>query len=93
MYRTSPATYLTSGIISAAVAHSGVTWADNEILRMVPPEGFSTCGEFLAPFVDSAGGVVLNPEARDLCNYCPVASMDEFLARFETSYATGWRDF
>lgn len=93
MYRVFPTTYLTSGIMSAAVAHAGLTCADNEILRMVPPEEFSSCEEFLAPFVDTAGGVVLNPEARDLCSYCPIASTDEFLARFEISYATRWRDF
>lgn len=92
MYRVSPATYIVGGIMSTAVAHLGVTCAEDEILRMMPPENI-TCGEFLSPFIEQVGGILLNPGARNECRYCPFASTNEFLARYEISYGTRWRDF
>lgn len=92
MYRVSPATYIVGGIMSTAVANSDVTCAEYEILRMMPPNNL-TCEAFLASHIKANGGVVLNPGARDECQYCPLASTNEFLAGFEISYSTRWRDF
>ncbi|KAJ6149147.1 hypothetical protein N7471_000346 [Penicillium samsonianum] len=92
MYRVSPATYLVGGIMSNAVANSNVTCADREILHMAPT-GNLTCEEFLGAYRESAGGLVLNPTARSMCEYCPLATTNEFLARFQISYDTRWRDF
>ncbi|KAL4745768.1 hypothetical protein BDW72DRAFT_211010 [Aspergillus terricola var. indicus] len=92
MYRVSPATYLVGGIMSNAVANSDVTCADREVLRMAPI-GNLTCNEFLAPYVDVAGGLVLNPTSQSICEYCPLATTNEFLDRFQISYNTRWRDF
>lgn len=92
MYHLSPATYLVGGLMSSAVANSEVHCALHEILEMRPVEG-STCGQFLSSYIDSAGGIVLNPGATDICRYCPIASSNEFLAGFHISYDTRWRDF
>ncbi|EFQ98073.1 multidrug resistance protein CDR1 [Nannizzia gypsea CBS 118893] len=92
MYRVSPATYLVGGLMSSAVANSGVKCADREILRMAPT-GNLTCKEFLAPYIEGAGGVVLNPASQGICEYCPLATTNEFLDRFQISYDTRWRDF
>jgi ABC-type multidrug transport system permease subunit len=92
MYRVSPATYLVGGIMSNAVANSNVTCADREILHMAPTENL-TCEEFLGAYRESAGGLVLNPTARSMCEYCPLATTNEFLTRFQISYDTRWRDF
>lgn len=59
MYRVSPATYLAGGIMSTAVAGADVVCADYEVLHVVPPQNM-TCGEFLGPFAQAAGGRVLN---------------------------------
>ena len=92
MYRVSPATYLVGGIMSSAVANSNVTCADREILRTAPT-GNLTCNEFLAAYMEAAGGLVLNPTARSMCEYCPLATTNEFLDWFQISYHTRWRDF
>ncbi|CAH0021151.1 unnamed protein product [Clonostachys rhizophaga] len=92
MYRVSPGTYLIGGVMSAAIAGSDVTCADNELLELSPPGGLS-CGDFLGPFANYTGGAVLNPEATDLCSYCTITTTDQFLARFEIDYDTRWRDF
>lgn len=92
MYHVSPATYLLGGIMSTAVANSGVTCAPHEILHMAPPRNM-TCQDYLSAFTEAAGGLVLNPGARSVCEYCPLATTNEFLARFGISYGTRWRDF
>ncbi|PGH10327.1 hypothetical protein GX51_00084 [Blastomyces parvus] len=92
MYRLSPATYLVGGLMSSAVANSEVHCAPHEILEMRSVEG-STCGEFLSAYIESAGGMVLNPGTTDICRYCPIASSNEFLAGFHIYYDTRWRDF
>ncbi|KAF5665036.1 putative ABC1 transport [Fusarium denticulatum] len=94
MYRASPATYLVGGIMSTAVANNEVTCAEYEVLHVVPPSGGNmSCEDFLGPFAEVSGGRVLNPAARDLCGYCPLATTNDFLAQFELSYDTRWRDF
>jgi ABC-type multidrug transport system permease subunit len=92
MYRVSPATYLVGGIMSNAVANAEVSCADHEILRMASI-GNLTCNEFLGAYIDAAGGRVLNPASRDICQYCPLATTNEFLQRFQIYYSTRWRDF
>lgn len=92
MYRVSPATYLMGGLMSATVAGSEVTCAQNEILYMQSP-GNMTCNDYLGPYANFAGGTILNPNSRDLCSYCSLASTNEYLARFDIFYDDRWRDF
>ena len=94
MYRASPATYLVGGLMSTAVANTDVVCADYEVLYLSPPaRGNITCGDFLGPFSDTAGGRVLTPGALDRCGYCPLATTNDFLARFDLRFDTRWRDF
>ncbi|KAF4973589.1 hypothetical protein FSARC_163 [Fusarium sarcochroum] len=94
MYRASPATYLVGGIMSTAVANTDVTCAGYEVLYVIPPSGGNaSCGEFLGPFAEAAGGRVLDPAALDQCGYCPISTTNDFLAQFDLSYDTRWRDF
>ncbi|KZL84907.1 multidrug resistance protein cdr1 [Colletotrichum incanum] len=94
MYRVSPATYLVGGIMTTAVANTDVVCADYEILHVSPPVGGNvTCGDFLGPFAKASGGRVLNTAELDVCGYCPVATTNDFLAQFDLSYDTRWRDF
>lgn len=92
MYRASPATYLISGIMSAAVAGADATCAANEYLQLPVPSN-STCGDFLGPFVDYAGGYLVDPFSTDSCQYCSVSSTDQFLDSFQIYYSERWRNF
>ncbi|KZZ87543.1 ABC-2 type transporter [Moelleriella libera RCEF 2490] len=92
MYRISPATYLVGGIMSTAVANNDVVCADYEVLHLAPPGNGLSCGEFLGPFSNTTGGRVLDVSALDDCSYCPLATTNEFLAQYELSYDTRWRD-
>ncbi|KAH7142621.1 ABC-2 type transporter-domain-containing protein [Dactylonectria estremocensis] len=92
MYRTSPGTYLISGIMSAAVAGSEVICANNEVLHMMTPANM-TCGDFMGSFVEHAGGYLLNPSSSESCEYCSLASTDQFLDRFQINYSDRWWHF
>ncbi|TIC93490.1 Multidrug resistance protein CDR2 [Colletotrichum higginsianum] len=103
MHRVSPATYLVGGITSAAVPSVDVVCAEAEVLRVaLPASGLgsgsdATCGGFLGPFAEAAGGRVLNPAAAgdgagSVCEYCPLGTTGDFLARFDIAYGTRWRD-
>ncbi|WAO87350.1 Hypothetical protein NCS54_00465600 [Fusarium falciforme] len=92
MYRTSPGTYLVSGIMSTAVYGSNVECADNEVLHMAAPANM-TCESFMGPFVQEAGGYLLNPLSSDTCQYCSLASTEQFLKHFEIDYSDRWWQF
>lgn len=92
MYYVSPGTYIVGGVMSAAVYGSEVVCADNEILQMMVP-GNLTCGDFMGPFVDAAGGYLVDRSSTDTCQYCSLASTEEFLARFNIDYDDRWWHF
>ncbi|EEU37330.1 uncharacterized protein NECHADRAFT_37125 [Fusarium vanettenii 77-13-4] len=92
MYRASPGTYLISGIMSTAVYGSNVTCADNEVLHMAAPANL-TCEIFMGPFVQEAGGYLLNPLSSDTCQYCALASTEQYLQNFKINYSDRWWHF
>ncbi|KAF9767044.1 hypothetical protein IL306_000446 [Fusarium sp. DS 682] len=92
MYRVSPATYIVGGIMSTCVWGSNVKCADNEVLQMLVP-GNMTCGDYMGPFIDAAGGYLLDRSSTDVCKYCSLATTGEFLARFNIDYDDRWWHF
>ncbi|KAI8680770.1 hypothetical protein NCS56_00483000 [Fusarium sp. Ph1] len=92
MYRASPGTYLVSGIMSTAVYGSNVECADNEVLHMAAPANM-TCESFMGPFIKEAGGYLLNPLSSDTCQYCSLASTEQYLKNFEIDYSDRWWHF
>ncbi|KAI1071723.1 hypothetical protein LB507_004946 [Fusarium sp. FIESC RH6] len=94
MYYVSPATYIVGGIMSVAVYGSQVVCANNEILQMQVPNGMNlTCNDFMGPFVEAAGGYLVDRSSTDVCEYCSLASTEQFLARFNIDYADRWWHF
>ncbi len=92
MYRVSPGTYLMSGLMSGSVYGSDVVCAKNEVARLAVPPNM-TCESFMGPFAGAVGGKLINPSAMDVCEYCPLATTNEFLDRFEISYGDRWMHF
>lgn len=92
MYHVSPVNYMISGVMSSAMSGYNVTCSVGEILNMKPPANM-TCGTFLAAFQATAGGTVLDPDATGSCAFCPLATTDDFLARFGIHYVDRWRNF
>lgn len=93
MYRLSPYTYLIEGLIGQAVGRSQVRCSDVEIVQLIPPSGQS-CSTFMAPYIQNAGGYLLNADATDSCNFCYISSSDTFLySSFNIQYSNHWRNF
>lgn len=102
MYRISPFTYLVSGMLSTAVANTDIVCADNEYLKMQPPNGQS-CGEYLNPYifgyefggeqVAPTGGYLMDSNATSDCMLCPMQSTNMYLAGVSSYYEDRYRNF
>ncbi|KAL2265953.1 hypothetical protein VTJ83DRAFT_5305 [Remersonia thermophila] len=92
MYRVSPFTYLVSAMLSTAVANTKVTCAPNELMKFAPPEGL-TCGEYLGPYMQMAGGYLADSNNSSMCEFCPISDTNVFLAGVHADYNDRWRNF
>lgn len=94
MYRVSPFTYLVSGVMSTGLANTSVTCADIEYLTFDPPAG-STCENYLAPYIATAGGYLTDAtkQATANCSFCVIADSNAFLAAVNVYYKDRWRNF
>ncbi|KAL1612153.1 Multidrug resistance protein [Paraconiothyrium brasiliense] len=92
MYRASPLTYLIAGMIAVGVGSGRIVCSETELLKLAPPVG-STCGKYLDPYIEYAGGALVDGDATDMCAYCPLSDVSGFLDRFNISYADRWSYF
>ncbi|KAJ5985637.1 hypothetical protein N7499_008075 [Penicillium canescens] len=96
MYRVSPMTYLSSAFISASLADAPMHCSESEVLSFMSP-GNQSCEEYMAPYIASAGGFLLNPDANgnaaEACQYCAVGNTNQFLSGVGIDPSTRWRDF
>ena len=92
MYRINPFTYLVEGLLGVGLARAPAHCADNELLHF-DPTGNSTCGEYMASYMETVGGALLNPAATKDCSYCLVTSTDTFLSVVHVDYNNRWRDW
>jgi len=92
MYRVSPFTYLVSAMLATGLANTNVTCAANELLQFQPPQG-ETCGQYMAAYIDAAGGYLASPNATDTCRYCTISDTNVFLASVKSGYADRYRNF
>lgn len=79
-------------MLSTGLANNVVTCSSIELSVFNSPSG-QTCGEYLQRYISQAGGRILNPNATQRCEFCPVADTNTYLASLSTSYAHRWRNF
>ena len=92
MYRVTPVTYFIGPLVSTGLAGVDVTCASNEILKFDPADGQS-CAVYLQEYISAAGGSLLNPEATQQCQFCPVSSIDSLLNTLGMHFEDRWRDY
>lgn len=92
MYHVSPITYFVSAIMSTGTAGVSIVCTAAEMLTFDPPPPQS-CAQYLADYLQSAGGDLLNPDALRRCQLCPVSSTDNVLALLGIDYGDRWRNF
>ncbi|KAJ6520879.1 pleiotropic drug resistance ABC transporter [Mycena vulgaris] len=92
MYRVSPYTYLTEGLLGQALGKHAITCSTVELLKVDPPSG-QTCGDFFKPYIANAGGYLTNANASSACEFCSTATTDQFLgSSFNIYYSHHWRN-
>lgn len=93
MYYVNPSTYWIAGVLGATLHKQPVECTYSEAAHFSPPSG-KTCAEFASAFVDAVGrGKLLNPDATDVCSYCPYTVGDDYLATLSIDYEQRWRNF
>ncbi|KAF3807378.1 ZEB2-regulated ABC transporter 1 [Colletotrichum gloeosporioides] len=92
MYYVSPMTYLASGALSTCLHGSKVVCTAKEIVQVPVPSNM-TCDDFLGPYVQSAGGYLVDAASTGGCGYCRMATTDDYLAHFNINYDDRWRNF
>lgn len=93
MYRVNPFTYVVDGFLGTTLANAPVSCAANEIVTFASPSG-STCAEYLSAYIDQAGGYLANGSGSGSeCEFCPVASTNDFLASINSDFGHRWRNF
>ncbi|KAI9876910.1 MAG: hypothetical protein M1830_005311 [Pleopsidium flavum] len=92
MYRVTPVTYFINTLVSTGLSGVEVICTTNEILEFDPANG-QDCGSYLKEYMNQAGGSLLNPQATQECQFCPVSSTDSLLAALGIYYEDRWRNF
>ena len=92
MYRANPFTYFFQGVLTAGLANTNVVCSENELLKFNAPNN-TTCGNYMAGYIEAAGGYLLAEDATEICNYCPVSSTNDFLGSINALYSERWRNY
>ncbi|KAH6688979.1 ABC-2 type transporter-domain-containing protein [Plectosphaerella plurivora] len=93
MYRASPLTYLVDALLSTGLARNAVECSPIEMLSFEAPGGGVTCGEYMQPYMELAGGALANASSTAMCQFCQLASTDVFLGTVSSNYDRRWRNF
>lgn len=92
MYRVSPFTYLVAGFLAAGLGNSRTFCADNEFYNFDPPNGV-TCEQYMAPYLQRAGGYLKQANATSACQYCLYSDTNVFLEGLSLSFDDRWEYF
>ncbi|KAL4884083.1 ABC-2 type transporter-domain-containing protein [Aspergillus karnatakaensis] len=93
MYYVNPVTWWIRGAISAVFPSVSISCSSTEATHFNPPPG-STCSDYASDFVSSAGvGYLVNPSAREDCQYCPYANGSQYMATLNVQSGDKWRSF
>jgi ATP-binding cassette subfamily G (WHITE) protein 2 (PDR) len=88
-------TYFIDGVVLAGLANTHIECSDVQLLHINPPLGGLsnfTCGEYLGPFLQYAGGILKNPTAITDCLYCPVDQTNHLLQQLGLETEHAWRN-
>jgi ABC-type multidrug transport system ATPase subunit/ABC-type multidrug transport system permease subunit len=92
MYYVNPSTYWIGGVLAATLDGIPITCKPSETARFTPPPGRS-CASYAGAFVANSPGYFIDPDAMDLCMYCPYSSGNDYLSTLNIKASDKWRDF
>lgn len=91
MYRVNPFTYIVDGLMATALGRAPAHCASNEYLVFNSPDNVS-CGEYMRPYMEAAGGYLLDPGATAGCEFCQIDNTDQFLSTISSDFGRRWRN-
>jgi ATP-binding cassette subfamily G (WHITE) protein 2 (SNQ2) len=92
MYYLDPFTYLIGGLLEPVIWDVDVKCKQKEVTQISLPSG-STCGEYMADFLSSNAGYVLDPNNSTSCEYCEYTTGADYLKTMNINERYyGWRD-
>ncbi|PYI14343.1 hypothetical protein BO99DRAFT_450432 [Aspergillus violaceofuscus CBS 115571] len=101
LYRVSPVTYFMGAWSAPPSPTPPLRCAAVDLLHIPWPtaaqnHSTASCGTYLAPYIQRAGGRVLRPNttaaAGENCIFCPVTDMNTMLAQLGIEVGMRWRD-
>ncbi|ERF69401.1 hypothetical protein EPUS_05946 [Endocarpon pusillum Z07020] len=92
MYRITPITYFINALVSTGISGVEITCTAQDVLQFDPPGG-QNCGHYLTDYINEMGGKLFNPDATEECQYCPVSTTDNLIARLGIDYRDRWKNF
>lgn len=91
LYYLNPFTYLTQSLLEPVVWSLQIQCKNDELTSFQIPDGL-TCGEYMAEFLSSNPGYVVNPNDTTSCAYCSYANGSDYLKTLNINGSyTGWR--
>ena len=95
MYYLNPFNYLMGSMLVFAIWGTDIECKAAEFARFNPPDG-STCGDYLATYLEQGLGVasnLVNPDAMSECKVCSYTKGEDYLRSLNLNeYYYGWRD-
>ncbi|RLL97580.1 hypothetical protein CFD26_101749 [Aspergillus turcosus] len=92
MYRVSPFTYWIGGMAATQLHDRNVVCSPTELSVFNPPPN-QTCYQYMAEYMNLAGGQLQNPDATSDCKYCSLTVADQYLAASDIEWSQRWRNF
>ncbi|CAI7660583.1 unnamed protein product [Penicillium manginii] len=92
MYRVSPFTYLVSAMLSTGVSGADATCSAVEYLSFKAPAN-ETCKQYMAPWIASYGGSLMDENAVSDCQFCSLSTTDAYLDQIGAHFSEAWRNF
>lgn len=92
MYWLDPFNYLVSGLLGELIWDLKIECNADELVSFAIPKG-QTCGEYMADFLSSAAGYVVDPNSTDGCSYCKYTTGADYANALNWSKKSdSWRD-
>ena len=94
LYWLDPFSYLVGGLLTQLLWDVDVRCSSSELTSIpLPPDGSTTCGEYMAAFLSENAGYVVEPGSRVGCEYCAYKTGAEYARTFNLNARYyGWRD-
>ncbi|KAH7176418.1 ABC-2 type transporter-domain-containing protein [Dactylonectria macrodidyma] len=95
IYWLNPFNYLMGSMLVFDIWGSDINCSEREFARFDPPNG-TTCGDYLADYLETGMGMVsnlVNPDATSECKVCSYTKGEDYLRTLNLKeYYYGWRD-